>query len=49
MVQELKKTLWLEKYKAEDWTESGGGRKKIGWARDRAKSGRGIWQRLSEG
>ncbi len=49
MEQELKKMLWLEKYRAEDWTEAGGGREKIGWARDMAKAGQGIWQRLGKG
>ncbi len=50
MEQELKKMLWLEKYRAEDWTEdAGGGREKRGSARDMAKAGRVIGQRRGEG
>ncbi len=57
MEQELKKMLWLEKYRAEDWKEAGGGRenrgcvrkRNRGWERDMGKAGRGIWERLGEG
>jgi hypothetical protein len=48
MEQELKKMLWLENYSAEDWTEAGVGRENRGWARDKAKAGRRIGQRLGE-
>jgi hypothetical protein len=34
MVQELKKMLLLENYRAEDWTEAAGGRQNRGWESD---------------
>ncbi len=48
MVQELKKMLWLEKYRAENWTEAWGCRENRGWARDMGETGRGIGQRRGE-